>query len=94
MAFWVTLQACKSLPSLLKAGNPISVMYMSVSIYAFFIFTSKLRAYVIVLNATYSRIMYLIHILTIEINNNNNKNDIVWLILSLFFSQSQIDNPG
>jgi hypothetical protein len=35
--------------------------------------------------------MYLIIILTIEINNNNNnnKNDIVWLILSLFFSQSQ-----
>ena len=37
--------------------------------------------------------MYLITILTIEINNNNNnnnnKNDIVWLILSLFFSQSQ-----
>ena len=36
--------------------------------------------------------MYLIIILTIEINNNNNnnnKNDIVWLILSLFFSKSQ-----
>jgi hypothetical protein len=37
--------------------------------------------------------MYLIIILTIEINNNNNnnnnKNDIVCLILSLFFSQSQ-----
>ena len=34
--------------------------------------------------------MYLIIILTIEINNNNNdKNDIVWLILSLFFPQSQ-----
>ena len=33
--------------------------------------------------------MYLIIILTIEINNDNNKNDIVWLILSLFFfSQS------
>ena len=29
--------------------------------------------------------MYLIIILTIEINNDNNKNDIVWLILSLFF---------
>ena len=27
--------------------------------------------------------MNLIIILTIEINNNNNKNDIVWLILSL-----------
>ena len=26
--------------------------------------------------------MYLIIILTIEINNDNNKNDIVWLILS------------
>jgi hypothetical protein len=34
--------------------------------------------------------MYLIIILTIEINNDNNKNDIVWLTLSLFFfSQSQ-----
>jgi hypothetical protein len=45
----------------------------------------------VVLNATYSRIMYLIIILTIEINNDNNKNDIIWLILSLFFfSQSQI----
>jgi hypothetical protein len=44
----------------------------------------------VVLNATNSRIMYLIMILTIEINNDNNKNDIVWLILSLFFfSQSQ-----
>ena len=33
--------------------------------------------------------MYFIIILTIEINNDNNKNDIVWLILSLFFfSQS------
>ena len=33
----------------------------------------------VVLNATYSGIMYLIIILTIEINNDNNKNDIVWL---------------
>jgi hypothetical protein len=39
----------------------------------------------VVLNATYSRIMYLIIILTIEINNDNNKNDIIWQILSLFF---------
>jgi hypothetical protein len=28
--------------------------------------------------------MYFIIILTIEINNDNNKNDIVWLILSYF----------
>ena len=34
--------------------------------------------------------MYFIIILTIEINNDNNKNDIVWQILSLFFfSQSR-----
>ena len=51
---------------------------------------SRGSAIYVVLNATYSRIMYLIIILTIEINNNNNnKNDIVWLIISLFFfSQS------